>query len=166
LVNQIRSASEDYKCAAELVASYAKSSDEGVALSAQAATVTYGALIQLDEQKRELIQSVLDGRLTRANMVERLNRGRARTEETWRMLISATVMGTFALVLPPEREDYRVSRLRISDPQRKTLAERLEKDFGPVAREAAKRGETPLVGAARLLYGFVSNADWASSEAR
>jgi hypothetical protein len=137
-----------------------------VALSAQAATLTYRELVQMDEQKRELIQSVLDGRLTRESLVERMNRGRARSEETWRMLISATVMGTFALVLPPEREDDRVSRLRISDPQRKTLAERLEMDFGPVVREEAKRGETALVGAARLLYGFVSNADWASSEAR
>ena len=166
LVNQLKSAAEDYQCAAELVAPYAKSSDEGVALSAQAAAVTYGALIQLDDQKMQLVQSVLDGRLTRGNLPGRLDRGRAQTEETWRTLISATVMGTFALVQPPEREDDRVSTLRISDPQRKTLAERLEKDFGAVVREEAKRGETPLVGAARLLYGFVSNADWQSSEAR
>ena len=163
LVNQLRSASEDYQCAVELVAPYAKSRDQGVALSAQAAAVTYGALIQLDEQKRGLIQSVLDGKLTRGNLTERLARGRAQTEETWRTLISATVMGTFALVLPPVRDDERVSRLRISDPQRKMLAERLEKDFGPVVREEAKRGEAPLVGAARLLYGFVSNEDWESS---
>jgi hypothetical protein len=166
LVNQLQSAAEDYKCAAELVAPYAKSSDEGVALSAQAATVTFSALIQLDDQKMQLVQSVLDGRLTRGNLAGRLERGRARTEETWRTLISATVMGTFALVQPPERQDDEVSTLRISDPQRKAIADRLERDFGPVVREVAKRGEPPLVGAARLLYGFVSNADWQSSEAR
>ena len=166
LVNQLKSAAEDYKCAAELVVPYTKSSDEGVALSAQAAALTYVALIQLDDQKMQLVQSVLDGKLTRGNMVEQLARGRSRTEETWRMLISATVMGTFALVLPPEREDDKVSILRISDPQRKALTERLEKDFGVVLREGSKRGETPLLGAVRLLYGFVSNTDWASSEAR
>ena len=165
LVNRLKSAAEDYKCAAELVAPYTKSSDEGVALSAQAAAVTYGALLQLDDQKMQLVQSVLDGKLSRGNLAERLTRGRAFTEETWRTLISATVMGTFALVLPPEQEDDKVSTLRISDPQRKAIAERLEKDFGAVVREGAKRGEPSLVGAARLFYGFVSNSDWASSEA-
>jgi len=166
LVNQLKSATEDYKCAAELVAPYAKSSDEGVALSAQAAAVTYGALIQMDDQKMQLVQSVLDGSLPRGNLADRLERGRARTEETWRTLISATVMGTFALVQPPEREEDTVSTLRISEQQRTTIAERLENDFGAVVREEAQRGETPLVGAARLLYGFVSNTDWASSDAR
>ena len=166
LVNQLKSAAEDYQCAAELVAPYAKSSDEGVALSAQAAAVTYGALIQLDDQKTQLIQSVLDRNLTRGNLAGRLERGRARSEETWRTLISATVMGTFALVQPPEQEAETVSKLRISDQQRTAIADRLERDFGAVVREEAKRGETPLVGAARLLFGFVSNTDWESSDAR
>lgn len=163
LAGQIQSAAEDYKCAVELVAPYAKSSDESVALSAEAAAVTYGALIQLDDQKRQLLQSVLDGKLTREDLTKRLARGLAQTRETWRVLLSATVMGTFALVEPPEREEEKVSRLRISDAQRKSLAEKIEKDFGAVLREKAKRGEPPPVAAARVLYGFVSNEDWKSS---
>ena len=165
LASRLSAASEDYKCAAALVAPYAKSSDQSVALSAQAATVTYGALIQLDDQKRQMIQSVLDGRLTRAILAERLNRRLPQVEETWRTLISATVMGTFALVVPPAQEDAQVSRLRISGQQRKEIADRLDREFGSVVKEPSKRGEAPLVGAARLLYGFVTNNDWQSSDA-
>ncbi len=166
LADRLRSAAGDYTCASELVAPYTESSEEGIALSAQAVAFTYTQLTQLDRQKMELIQAALEGRLTRENLAERLNRGRPQTDETWRLLISATVMGTIALTVPPARQEDPVSELRISSQQRRILAERLEQDFGPELHEEATRNESPLVSAARLLHGFVSNPNLTSSDDR
>lgn len=166
LADRLRSAAEDYACASELVAPYTESSEESIALSAQAVAFTYTQLAQLDRQKMELIQAALAGRVSRENLAERLNRGHAQTEEAWRLLIPATVMGTVALTVPPARQEDPVTELRISSQQRRTLAERLEQDFGAELREETIQNESPLVSAASLLHGFVSNPDLSSSDAR
>jgi len=166
LADRLQSAAEDYACAAELVVQYAESSEESTALSAQAVAFTYIQLSQLDQQKMELIQAALAGSVAREDLEERLNRGRAQTEEAWRLLIPATVMGTVALTVPPARQEDPVTELRISSQQRRTLAERLEQDFGAELREEATQNESPLVSAARLLHGFVLNPDLSSSDAR
>ena len=163
-MQQLRSAAEEYTCASELIAPYTASGDEEIQLSAQAAAFTYRQEIDLDLRKIALIQSTLDRKVTPANLAARLARSRVQTDETWGMLVTATVMATFALVQPPEREEERVSTLRITAEEAKTLTGRLERDFGPVVREGRKAGQPPLVGAAALLYGFVLNKDWETGD--
>ena len=80
------------------------------------------------------------------------------------MLLLATVAATHALVEMPQQKDEHLSKLRITARERRMLAERIESDFGLAVRVGMKGGQIPLAGSAAMLYGFVSNTDWKSSD--
>jgi hypothetical protein len=164
LIQQMKSAGDDYQCAAEAVAPYAQTRDEKIALSAQAVAFTYNELIKLGQAKIDLMQSVIDGKLSGNDLTERFARSRPQTDETWRLLLSSTVMATFTLVQPPAREEEEVSTLLITAQERATLTEKLQNDFGAALQDGTDRGQPPIVGAAALLHGFVSNTELKASD--
>ena len=169
MIYQIKSAAEDYKCAAESVAPYIRSNDEAIALSAEAATMTFRQLMGLDERLVGFIKEILDGKVQAGQMgsfAERLAERRIQLDQTWRILLAATTALTHALVQAPPNPADKLSTLRLTGQQRKLLAERLERDFGPQVRSGLKAGQIPLVASAAMLYGFVTNTDWKSSDGK
>ncbi|OFV97068.1 MAG: hypothetical protein A3H94_00875 [Acidobacteria bacterium RIFCSPLOWO2_02_FULL_60_20] len=164
MIYQLKSAAEDYKCAAESVAGQPKSKDEKIALSAEAAKSTFLALITHEERMIQLVKDTLDRKVSAGDLAERLAEIRVEVDETWRMLLLATVAATHALVEMPQQKDEHLSKLRITARERRMLAERIESDFGLAVRVGMKGGQIPLAGSAAMLYGFVSNTDWKSSD--
>jgi hypothetical protein len=164
LMEQLKSAAEDYRCAAEVVTPFAQSRDEKIALSAQGVAFAYNELIKQGQAKADLMQSVLDGNLRANDLTDRFARSRPQNDEMWRLLLSSTVMATFTLAQAPEREDEKVSTLLITEQERSTLTSKLEMDFGAALQDGTDRSQPPAVGAAALLHGFVSNTELKASD--
>jgi hypothetical protein len=78
----------------------------------------------------------------------------------------AAIATTYVLVALPVDQQEKLSTLTITGQERKILADKIEREFGQEVRGGLKAGQIPLVGAAAMLYGFVSNADWKSSDSQ
>ena len=101
MIYQVKSAEEDYKCAADFMGAYTKSKDQLIAGSAEVARNTFNGLINLDEQLIALIKSVLDAgrqsQFSQGEFAEKLAEVRIGVDEIWKVLPGATALATHAL---------------------------------------------------------------------
>jgi len=164
-----KSAERDYICAAELLEGYLKSRSEMIATSASGVALTYRALIKADKEILSLIKATLDdgaGNIKAGALAEKIADLRLMINETWKTLLVATVAATHALVKEPATDQEKLSSLRLTAQQRETIAQKLEKEFGLALKGGVKAGQSSLLGSAALLYAFVSDPQWKSSDSK
>jgi hypothetical protein len=154
-------AETEYACAAEGVEGFLKSKDRFIATSAKGAFVVYSSLIKLDRELSLVVKGMLNespGRRRSGDLAERLADLSAKKNRTWKLLLTATVAATWALVDPAAREQQGRVQLRISASQRRQLQDDLRRQFGESIEGGMKAGQSSLVGSAALLYSFLETA--------
>jgi len=76
----------------------------------------------------------------------------------------ATVGVTHALVSNVPDAKGKLSSLVITTQQRRAVIQKLEKDFGSAVKENVKEDQDPFLFSAKVLYAWISNKGWASSD--
>jgi hypothetical protein len=168
MIYQLKSSQEDFKCAARIVAAYADNKDKTIAASADLAKAIFDGLIRLDDDLVNLTKSVLDNtgkpNWSEGEFAEKLAEIRVAIDETWKALAGAAVLATYVLVQMPAGKEEKLSSLRIKSQDRKSLLQKLEREFGPAVQSGLKGGQHALLVSAALLYQFLSNSAWKSSD--
>jgi hypothetical protein len=173
--------------AATLVAPFMDSRTERIRSSARVAHATYLAFGQIDRQRfeetaqaatayaratsPELLRQPVDDALQRLDHAEqvlteflkRLVALAAERHEAWLALSQAALGATDALVLLPEKDNEEVSRLVITDQQRRSLLRHLEQLFGPTVKKYVEEDRRAAPAPAVLIHKFLSQP-WKSSE--
>lgn len=166
LIYQLKSAEEKYSCAVETVAPYEKSSVETIAVSAKGAAVVFGSLALLQRQMVSVIQTVADSNsdIRLGELAGKIADLQVKVDQTWKNLPLSAVAATHVLVRLAGNPQARLSTLSVTADQRKVLAEQLVSIFGESVKDGAKGGQHALVVSAALLYNFISDANWKSSD--
>lgn len=79
----------------------------------------------------------------------------ATNEELWRLLPTATVFSTYALVDNDRTEDGKLKFLNINSQEAGSLIDQLVNTFGEVIKSEPKEGMLPIDFSAALLYIFL-----------
>jgi hypothetical protein len=164
-IDLLKLAKTDYECAAEAVNGFRKSKDEAIKASAEGAHLVYSALKQLNESGISELQKLAALNPKKVDVpaiVERLSDIDAKTNEVWRTLAEATTAATHALV----QKDERLSTLKLTSNQRQTISDELVGKFGDEIKGGLRVGQIPLIASAALLYQFVEDKNWKSSDSK
>jgi hypothetical protein len=163
----VKSAGLDYQCAASLVEPFTTSANDPIQTSAKSAHLVYSQLAEIDQQMLADIRATLDGSPQPSGAsADRTSNLGVRKNQAWKLLPMATVAATHAIVVAPDKPNERLSRLHLTEAQRREIASELEKAFGPGVRGGMKAGQSALLGSAAVLHGFVSDRQWKSFDAR
>jgi hypothetical protein len=149
---------KDFDCAASQVSPYADSSSEAIRASAEGATLVFTLLSELHERSIGEYRAILDmrdgGRL--GTVTERLAELGAAYDETWKLLIPAGILGTYAIVRESPTTG-RMSGLALTRVQRDELLRRLRATFGEAVTNGPKAGQHALTATAAVLYLVVGD---------
>jgi hypothetical protein len=163
----IKNGSLDYQCAASLVEPFTGSANDAVQTSAKGAHLAYSQLAEIDRQMLSDIRASLDGPAQPTGAAaDRISELTVRKNQVWKLLPMAAVAATHAIVIVPDKSNERLSRLHLTEAQRREIASELERAFGPGVRGGMKAGQSALLGSAAVLHGFVSDRQWKSFDAR
>jgi hypothetical protein len=158
----IKQAGERYRCAASLLDRYLAAPNDAIKTSAESAHFVYTTLRDLDGQFLDEIRSVLDSRgpIQTGTILDRLSDLATKKNTAWKMLLLAAVGATHALVVMPERQDERLSRLSVTQTERSVLLREIESSFGAGVKQGLRAGVSALDGAAAALYSFLADQRW------
>jgi hypothetical protein len=159
----VKQAGERYRCAASLLDGYLTAPNDAVKTSAESAHFVYTTLRDLDRQFLDEIRSVLDSQgrpIQTGTVLDRLSDVATKKNTAWKMLLLAAVGTTHALVVMPERQDERLSRLSVTQTERSALLREIENSFGSGVNQGLRAGVSALDGAAAALYAFLADQRW------
>jgi hypothetical protein len=164
----LKLAKNDYQCAAEAVSGFRQSRDEAIKTSADGAHLVYLVLKQLNDESIGELLKIVDVKNTFdiPATVSRVTDIGVKINEVWRTLPVVTAAASHALVQMPAGKDERLSTLKITSEQRKAITSELLKTFGAEIKVGMKAGQISLVASAGLLYQFVSDERWKSSDSK
>ncbi len=161
LVVVLRLQQSSYRCAASQVMPYEASSDSIISASAQATAGIFDRLSQVDDEFVSQAKVLLepDGSFSAGEMAERQAQTQADLEQTWKVLIHAVALGTFAVV----RADPitgKMARLSLTATERDEILAILRSGFGRGVADGIQAGQPALHASAAALYQFLSNPKW------
>jgi len=150
----------DFECAKSQVSTYATSSNEAIKTSAEGAAFVFSLLADLHEKSvvehKALLDSIGEGKPKPGTVLERQAELGASYDEAWKLLISAVIAGTYAVV-EVEPTTSRMSRLALTRAQRDDILQKLVSTFGSDVTKGMKAGQRPLTAAASALYQVVGD---------
>lgn len=156
----LKLAKADFECAKEQVVPYGTSSNKAIKTSAQGATLVFALLVDLEQRSIEEYKTLLDaaagGNLKRGTMLERQAELAVKYDEAWKLLITAVIASTYAVV-ELEPATGRMSRLGLTRTQRDEVLKRLHSTFGDDVKGGMKAGQLPLMAAAAALYEILGD---------
>jgi hypothetical protein len=150
----------DYDCARSQVLPYATSSNDAIKISAAGSARVFSRLMDLTDESVAAYRTVLDtasaGSLKPGTALERIAELGASFDETWKVLVTAVIGGTYAVV-EVEPTTGLMSRLALTRAQRDGVLQQLRATFGDEVTKGIKAGDTSLVVAASALYQVVGD---------
>jgi hypothetical protein len=168
LLFNLKSAQDDYSCAAKILAPFAASKDDTVKRTAELIIAAYDNIRLAGEKAEKEFVALLDqasagqtpGGGSTAELFAVL---RQNMEGVWSDLLPAVTLSTAAL---RKFDDNGKSTrdLRITRAQRQALKQQLEKQFGPSVRKGMQAGQPYPRAAAGGLYSFISDSKWRASD--
>ena len=167
LIFRVKAAELDYSCAAELLGGYRKSKTVMISLGATTSMLTYQRLAELEKETVTLLKSMADNgadRLSPGDLAEKMADLRLRKSQEWEELPMQVPSVTFALVRVPDTKS-KLSSLVITAHQRKTIMQKLEKEFGPTIKGGVKEGQDAVFSTAAMFYTWL-NAGWRTSDSK
>jgi hypothetical protein len=164
---RIKVANQHYQCAASMVEEYTKSINESISLSARAAHQTYMTVVTAGMKAigeyENLIRVLASGKMgsfDHGSLARRLTDIQLEVDNAWELFVAVTIpAAAHALVHIPERAHERLSRLSITETQRKMLLQDLEQMFGKsvlVRKRQPDETLERLEAAAVVLHTFLS----------
>ncbi len=90
----------------------------------------------------------------------------ARADEAWKMIMTATVLSTYALVDDKRTIYGKLGYLKLTSNEKKELLRRLETLFGKSVKQEPKEGQRPVEVAPELLWKFLNDKSWKTSDDR
>jgi hypothetical protein len=166
MIFRVKAAELDYGCAAELLGGYQKSKTLWISLGATTSILIYQKLAELNEETVILLKSMADegaDRISPGDLAEKMADLRLRKSQEWEELPKEVLSVEFALVSRVPDTKGKISSLVITAQQRKTIIQKLEKDFGPTIKGGVKEGQDAVVTTAAMFYTWL-NAGWKSSD--
>ena len=169
---EIKLADVDYSYAVAMIEDFTLSKNETIQLSARGAHTAYTSLIEVDNSFiAELVK--LYGPDLKASprsfdpgaLMDRMTDLQARRNQAWKLLpLVAAAGASHALVKTPERPEERLSRLTVTNVQRRDLLQRLEGTFGNAVKGGMKAGQDSLTAAGAALYEFLARPQWKAAD--
>jgi hypothetical protein len=159
---EVKVAGEEYRCAATLVQPFLKSPNEAIQTSAEDVSFVYTVQSKLDAQILAEMQALLNspqGEGT-GDRLARLTDIRVKKDNAWKMILLVGVGATHALVILPEKADEKLSRLSVTESERRELLQVIERVFGASVKQGLKAGQEALEGAGATIHQFLSNKAW------
>jgi len=164
---ELKSAIQDYECAASLVKPYIDSEDEAIQISARGAHTAYKMLAMSDAKIVNDLRVLLDGQMPQPGVGSRLEaiaNDEVQIDEAWKLLPVAAVAATHGIVHVESNDNEPLTHFRISDVQRQSILKTLKDLFPRVELERGMQaGQLPLETAASALYAFVADRRWKSA---
>jgi hypothetical protein len=105
----------------------------------------YRALVELDKRVVQVNKEVLTRTRDEGALAEEIADVRVGLNERWKDLVFVAALATHALVKVPDASDSRPPSLQITGEQRKTLMQKLEKEFGASIKGGMKAGQPALM---------------------
>jgi len=150
----------DFECAQSQMSPYVTSSNEAIKTSAEGAATVFARLVELHNRSvaeyTAFLDSVGDGKVKPGTVLERQADLGASYDEAWKLLITAVIAGTYAVV-EVEPTTGRMSRLALTRVQRDVVLEKLVSTFGNDIKKGLRAGQLPLTAAASALYQVVGD---------
>ena len=150
----------DFECAKSQVSTYTTSSNEAIKTSAEGTAFAFSLLADLHEKSvaehKALLDSIGEGKLKPGTVLERQAELVASYDEAWKLLLSAVIAGTYAVV-EVEPVTGRMSRLALTRAQRDDILQKLVSTFGNDVTKGMRAGQRPLTAAASALYQVVGD---------
>lgn len=170
LIFRIKAADLDYGCAAEVLRGYQKSKEPSVSLSALNSVLVYESVIALDKETVALLKRLADDgaeKISPGDLAEKMADIRLRKEESWNGISLVLVAVTQTLVSKIPDGNGKISSLRITTQQRKTITQKLEDNFGPAVKSPVKDDEQDTILATAVeIYHWITDQGWKSTDAR
>jgi hypothetical protein len=168
-IYRIKSAALDYGCAAELLRGYQKSKNIYIAVSAMRGVRFYEALINFDGELVALRKKTIGdgpGRLNAGDLAEKLADLRFRKDREGEefLLIILGVTGTLPSDVPDS--NGKTCCLTITTRQKNLIIQKLEKEFGPAISGPEQDGQNIIIGAAAVIYHWISDSGWKTSDSK
>lgn len=165
LISRTKGADLDYGCAAELLRGYQKSKEPVVSLYAMHDVRVYESVIDLDKETVALLKTIIgDGAgISPGDLAEKMADIRLRRSEQWDT-ISLMILGiTGALTSNVPDSKGKMSSLRITTQQRKTITQKLERDFGSAVKGPEQDDQDAILRTAVVFYHWISDQGWKTS---
>lgn len=155
----LKLAKADFECAATQVSPYDASTNEAIRASANGVGAVFLRLADFQEQAAHEIELTLDagpGEFKKGTFLERQAERAASMDETWKLLVPATIMATYS-VIEEDPTTGRMSRLALTAKQRDEVLRGLRSIFGEQVTKGMKAGQISLVAAAATIYEVIGN---------
>jgi hypothetical protein len=165
---RLKVANQHYQCAAAMVEAYQKSTKAPISLSARAAyqaymtagTANMKAIGEYENVVRVLASGKM-GSFDHGALARRLTDLQLEVNNAWELFVAVAIpAAAHALVHMPESSHERLSRLSITETQRKMLLQDLERIFGKsvlVRKRQPDETLERLEAAAVILHTFLSD---------
>ena len=102
----------------------------------------------------------------RGTLAKEMSEQSARADTGWRMILTATVLSTYALVDDKRTIEGKLGHLKLTSNEKKELLRRLETLFGKSVNQEPKEGQRPVEVAPKLLWKFLNDKSWKTSHDR
>ena len=167
LLLQLKRAQGDYRCARDKVRPYTESTDHFIRKSADAITIAYAAIIELNGRFESTTVAWLNEPTPRGgSYMNQIAEFAAGENETLLFLGRATISALYAIVKFGDGGEG-TGRLRITKAQRHDLIAQLQNNFGETVTTAGKSQPDTVPAAKRwghLMYKFLADSNWRSSD--
>ena len=159
----LKTAQQDYQCAASYLAPYRESKNEAIVTSSRGAGDALLVLRDLTGAIVDDIKALLDSTGTGGGEGTRAERDAERTlavNGAWQALLVSVVAATHAIVeFNPTTK--KADRFSLTGKQRKEMIHRLEKSFGPSIR-SQRTAAMPLETSVKMLLTYLKDRSWRS----
>jgi hypothetical protein len=152
----------DFECAKAQVSPYVTSSNEAIKTSAQGAALVFSLLVDLQDKSvaehKAFLDAAAEGKVKPGTTLERHAELAASYDEAWKLLITAVIASTYAVV-EVEPATGLMSRLGLTRVQRDEVLKKVHSTFGDEVKRGMKAGQLPLVAAAAALYQVLGDPE-------
>jgi hypothetical protein len=159
---------QDYTCAASIVSDYIQSKNEFIHKSAEGMQTSYTWLADLNKQViPEIIGMLKAVSLDKPELFDitasanRIADIRVDQDSAWQMFYVSGAAAVYVIVQMPKKEGEELSRLSVTEKQRKQLMKDLDEIFGASLKKGVKTDQY-VEGVGVLLYQYLSDKRWKS----